>query len=96
MNPLTLEEKLIPMYRNKIKSSLSTGLLRMTLLVFYLLYIIGISLSIRPAFYIADNNREEGLPFVLEVFLFASILYFVVYWTLVRLSIWIYERYFRK
>lgn len=96
MKSVTLEEKLIPMFRNKIKSSLSPGLLRITLLVFCLLYILAISLSIGPALYIIDYDHEEGLPFVLEVFLFGTILFFVVYWALVRLSIWIFERFFRR
>ena len=88
----TLEEKLVPVCRGKICSTLNIGLLRLLLCLFYLSLTIALS-GVVANFTVYTHFREHPLEFILVLLSFPAGI--VVYWLCVCWTIQLVE-YFKS
>ena len=91
---MTLEKKLIPIFRKKLNQSINQGVLRILILVFYGIEIYMLCLIFH------SNNWYRQLPNTYDYTIFWLIIVLIVipliYWTVIRLFVWIYDGFLNK
>jgi uncharacterized RDD family membrane protein YckC len=78
-NKKSIEQRLIPFIYDRVYS-INKGILRILILIIYGLEIVMIAFN-------SDNFKVVQIP----IWIFIVILYYFIFWTLVRIALWIYD-----
>ena len=78
-NKKSIEQRLIPFIYDRVYS-INKGILRILILIIYGLEIVMIAFN-------SDNFKVVQIP----IWIFIVILYYFIFWTLVRIALWVYD-----